>query len=440
MGSSGFDDRAKNYILQVRGSVFYKVLGVFASFVSLPLTIHYLGQTKFGVWTTLLSIITWMILFDFGIGNGLKNEIAESLAKSDFLRARKFISSGYSIIGVIAISILVLFLVFSYFIEWQEVFNTSEIAESNLRLSVQISAVFILLNFWFGLINSLLGALQKTSVITLNQAISSLLSLVFVYILSLTTNGEIWKLSIVYGLSLCAPNIIATLVLFNRRPEFKPRFSINLSHWRALLGVGSQFFIIQLAVMVIFLTDKILITQIFGPEYVAQYEVIFKLFSIITLTYSLISTPLWSAYTDAHHRMDYQWIVKMLRRQIFIYVVVVFATIVLVLLSGPIVRLWIGPDLEISFALVFSMAIFVLISSWNNIFAVMINGIGRIKPQLYSSVFAMIINIPLAFLFTKYFDFGISGVVIATCVSLLISAIVLPLQVRMIIKEYLHVQ
>jgi len=432
------DARTKNYALQVEGAVFYRAIGIGSTFVALPLTIRYLGQLQFGVWTTLLSIITWMIFFDFGIGHGLKNEVAESLAKNDFLKVRKLVSAGYTAIGILSITILFCFLILSFFLSWQSIFNTKEVEEVSLRAAVQIAAIFMLLNFWFGLVNSLLGALQKTSLITLNQTISSCLSLLLLFFLVRYTSGEIWKLSIAYGCALCAPNIISTLILIRRRPEFCPKFCIETKHWKSLLGIGSHFFVIQLAVMILFLTDKILITQIFGPEYVTQYEVVFKIFSVVTLAHSLISTPLWSAYTDAYHRADYSWIKKMLSKQIFIYIAVIFSTLIIAFLMSSIVKIWIGSEIKISISLIFSMAMFVLISSWNNIFAMLVNGIGRVKPQLFTSIIAMILNIPLAFLFTKYFEFGVSGVVFATCISLLFAAVVLPSQVRLIFKEYSH--
>jgi O-antigen/teichoic acid export membrane protein len=321
------NSRTKNYALQVRGSVIYRLIGVATTFVSLPMTIHYLGQLQFGVWTTLLSILTWMVFFDFGIGHGLKNEVAESLAKNDLQKLKKSISAGYTAIGFLSAAILLLFLAISFFVSWQSIFNTKEIDEFSLRLAAQISAVFILLNFWFGLINSILGALQKVSIITLNQTISNCLSLLFLGILVKLTTGKIWLLAISYGCALCAPNMIWAFILYYQHPEFRPKFSFEFEHWKSLLGIGSQFFIIQLAVMVLFLTDKILITQIFGPEYVTQYDVVFKVFSVLTLGHTLITAPLWSAYTDAHHRKDYPWIIKMFKRQIYIYGLVILATI-----------------------------------------------------------------------------------------------------------------
>ena len=124
-----------------------------------------------------------------------------------------------------------------------------------------------------------------------------------------------------------------------------------------LLSVGIQFFIIQLAVLVVFTTDKILITQFFGPEHVTEYEVVFKLFSVVTFLHTLISSPLWSAYTDAYHRGDNAWIKKMLRTQLKLYVVVVFGLCCLVFLAKFIIGVWIGGYFEISWSLVIFLAV-----------------------------------------------------------------------------------
>src|SRR5512136_2603306 len=44
--------------------------------VSVPLTVHYLGKEQFGLWMVVSSMVVWMQLADFGIGNGLTNAVA----------------------------------------------------------------------------------------------------------------------------------------------------------------------------------------------------------------------------------------------------------------------------------------------------------------------------------------------------------------------------
>ena len=46
----------------------------------------------------------------------------------------------------------------------------------------------------------------------------------------------------------------------------------------------------------------------------------------------------------------------------------------------------------------------------------------------------MLLNIPLSIIFVKYFSLGLSGIVMATIVSLSLAAIALPIQVNYIMR------
>jgi O-antigen/teichoic acid export membrane protein len=428
-------ERTHNYVRQIKGAVVYKGVAMAASFLAIPLMIRYLGQEQFGVWSTLLTVMSWIIFFDLGVGNGLRNKVAEALAKNDKSEAASYISSGYSLIGLIALMLWILVTTASFFVPWQIVFNTHTIPEATLRLTVQIATFFVVFNFWIGLIHSLLGAVQNTSITALGQLISNVLALLLVFVLTKTTETAISHLAFVYGISLVVSNILLTLWFYLRNPDLRPKPYLDKKHVSPLLSVGLQFFTIQLAVLVIFTTDKMLITQLFGPQFVTQYEVVFKLFSVITFAHALISAPLWSAYTDAYHRKDMIWIKKMLQKQMVIFCGVVLVVILMILLARFIIIMWVGRELEVSLSLTIAIGFFVMISTWNNIYAMFVNGIGRIKLQLYTALIAMLLNIPLALLFTKYFGFGLSGVVLATCVSLLIAAVILPFQVHYIVRD-----
>jgi O-antigen/teichoic acid export membrane protein len=422
-------ERTRNYLRQIQGAALYKAVAVGASFIAIPLMIGYLGQEQFGVWSTLLTVMSWIVFFDLGVGNGLRNKVAVSLAKNERHEARNYIASGYTLIGLIALAAWALVTVGAYFVPWQIVFNTQSIPESTLRETIQIAAFFIVLNFWIGLISALLGAIQKTSLVAFGQLISNVLVLTVVFALAKTTNTSINYLAHVYGLSLVLANVSLTLWFYRTYPELRPRPYLDKQHVRPLLSVGLQFFTIQLAVLVIFTTDKMLITHLFGPEYVTQYEVVFKLFSVITFAHGMISVPLWSAYTDAFHRGDVAWIRNMLRKQLILFLGILLVACLLAVMAKSIIELWIGSDLTVSSSLIIAMALFVVVSTWNNIFAMIVNGIGKIKLQLYTAVIAMLINIPLSIMLAKQYGLGLSGIVAGTICSLSLAAVALPIQV-----------
>jgi len=426
-------DRTNNYVRQVKGSVVFKGLAVAASFLAVPLMIRYLGLEQYGVWATLLSIMSWVVFFDLGIGNGLRNKLAESLAKHQVPEAAGYIASSYSWIGVISLLLFALIAGAAFFLPWQTIFNTETVNTSTLRNAVVMAAFFMLLNFWLGLINQILNAVQKTSFVVLGQLISNASALLMVFVLNQVTDTSLLYLVAAYGGSMVLANLLLSLWFYNKHRELRPRLSFELRHIHPLLSVGLQFFVIQIAVLIIFTTDKILITQLFGPQYVTQYDVVFKLFSIISILHGLLAAPLWSAYTDAYHRADFNWIKGALRKQLMLFIGVVMVTIALALMARLIIGWWIGSGVLESSWLVISMGVFIVISTWNNIYSYLLNGIGEIRVQLLTALIAMLMNIPLSILLVKYFGFGVHGVVWATCLSLSIFAIVGPLQVMSIL-------
>jgi Na+-driven multidrug efflux pump len=64
-----------------------------------------------------------------------------------------------------------------------------------------------------------------------------------------------------------------------------------------------------------------------------------------------------------------------------------------------------------------------------------INGVGRIKLQLFIVAFQCIISVPLAILFAKYFNFGTTGVILAININLFVPAIFIPIQYKKLITN-----
>lgn len=428
-------ERTHNYVRQLKGAAMFKALAMFVSFLYVPLMISYLGQERYGVWATLLSILSWVVFFDMGIGNGLRNKVTEALAKGDENETINFIASGYTINGMLIFALWTLLMFATFIIPWAIVFNTETVSEAELRQTVQIAGTFFLLNFWLGLITSVLGAVQRTSVIAFGQLLSNVLAFLMLHLLSMVSDASLSGMAVIYGVSLVVVNLLLNAWFFQRNPKLRPRWLLDRAHLHPLLTQGLQFFTIQLAVLVIFTTDKILITQLFGPALVTPYEVVFKLYSIITFFHTLISAPLWSAYTDAYHRNDLAWIRGMIRKQINIFGGVVLSILSVGIIARPLIGVWIGTDLSVPAILLVLMGVYATISCWNNIFAMFVNGSGQVKIQLFTSIAAMLFNIPLAIFFSLYCGMNTAGIVLATCISLSFSAVALPLQTYCMIRR-----
>lgn len=419
MSFSSSQHRTRNYIQQLKGSFVFKILAIGSNFLAIPLMINYLGNIQYGIWSTLLSIASWIVLFDVGIGNGLRNKISESLAKEDSQEAQNYISVAYTIIGLISIVLFALFCTTSFLIPWQRVFNTTVLSNEELTHIVDVTAFFLLANFWLSLVNQVFNGLQKTFLVVLNQFISNFLALIFVYILYVFFDTSLLTLAFFYGLSLILSNVIISLWFYKNNRMLAPKIKFYQSNYaRSIISLGLRFFIIQIAVIVIFTTDKILITQLLGPEYVTSYDVVFKLFSIVTIIHNILTAPLWSAYTDAYHRNDLAWIKNTMKNQLKLFGLIVCVVIMIGLLAKPVIALWIGKEFAVETTVIVAMMFFIVISTWNNIFAYFINAIEELKIQINTSLIAMILNVPLSIFCVEYLQLGVSGIVIGTCISL----------------------
>ena len=149
------------------GAFLVKGAALVISFLTIPAYMRYFSEQKvLGVWYTILSVLIWVLNFDLGIGNGLRNKLVEAIAKNNKHLMRGYISSAYFMVGVLTIIIALTGLILSHFIPWNSVFNiSSDLISPKVMLRV-VRSVFlgIMLQFFFRLINSILYALQYSAI------------------------------------------------------------------------------------------------------------------------------------------------------------------------------------------------------------------------------------------------------------------------------------
>ena len=116
------------------------VFNFFSIMALVPVTIKYLGNVEYGIWLTLASILSWLINLDFGIGNGLRNKLAEAFALKDIKLARIYVSTGYSVFTIgILIAILIYFFIHG-------LLNWADLLKCSLKLYGIIKHISILCN------------------------------------------------------------------------------------------------------------------------------------------------------------------------------------------------------------------------------------------------------------------------------------------------------
>ncbi len=402
-----------------------------------PLTLHYLGPVEYGIWVTLSSVLMWFGYFDFGIGNGLRNKLAESLAKDEHELSKTYVSTAYVIF---ALGILVLWIIFFAvfgFINWTKIFNAPEYLSNDLSKLIFIVFLLFSLQFLLKLLSSIVNADQRPAVNGFLNFITNFSTVVLVWILSLTTAGSIYFLGLGSSLIPVIVFLTASIILFSK---FYKRISpslkwVKLNYSKDLVKLGFQFFVIQIAGLILFATDNMIITQIFGPADVKVYNIAYRYFFLIAQIFTVVLTPFWSAVTEAYVKEDYDWLRRSTRKILNVWIGLTFIVILMIIFSNFIYSIWVGNEITVPISLSIVMGIFVILFNWTNVFAYFINGIGKIKLQFYSSIFIAIANIPLSIYLAKYLNMGITGVMTATCICISVNAIWSPIQYKKIINK-----
>lgn len=420
----------KNIVL----SFLVKGFSILISLLLVPLTLNYLTAYEFGIWLTLSSIFTWINYFDIGLGNGLRNRLTVSMAKGDNKLGQIYISTSFFILSSVITFVFLLFLAVQPFLDWSKILNVRSSEVADLNKVIILSFAFFCINFLFKIIGIIYAAAQKPAINDLITLLGSLLSLIIIFILTKTSDGVLLYVALAFS---AAP----TIVLFVAYPvtfygyfkEFKPRISaIKLKYAGDLMNLGVQFFILQISGLIIFGTSNIIISRILGPEEVAPYNIAFRYFGIATMIFSIILAPMWSASTDAFAKGDLNWIKRSMQKMVKVSLFSTMGVLVLILASDLAYHLWIGSVVIIPLKLTLWMGLYTIIALWSTCFSTFLFGIGKLRVQIINIVIVSLIFIPLALGLTKMM--GISGIVIALCLTNLSGAVLNPIQYYKIIS------
>lgn len=432
-------ERSRKSVSNIISSFGAKGLSLLVSLLLVPLTINYVNPTQYGIWLTLSSIIGWIGFFDLGLGNGMRNKFAEAKAKGDLVLARQYVSTTYYVIGFIVLALLVVIEIINLFLSWPSILKVDISYYEELREVFAILTAFFCMNMVVRLFTSVLTADQKPGLASWIGTIGQLLSLGVIYLMTKTTKGSLVNLAAFYSgiptLVLCVVSWIA--FRFTCYKQYSPSLKlIRKDLIKSIMGLGVQFFIIYICMLVIFQVINIVISRELGPDYVTEYNVAYKYFNVAHTLMLIIITPFWSAFTEAYNKKDFDWMRKVKRALEIIWICEIVGLVLMVALSQWFYNIWVGTEVQVGIIISISMAIYVGIQGISSVYMNMINGIGTIRIQLVIYVLFAVISLPLMTYACR--AYGLIGVLVAPSLVYLAQAIIGNIQLNKLLRLNAH--
>lgn len=411
-------------------------ISILISLMVVPVTINYINAERYGLWLTLSSIIVWLSYFDFGFAHGFRNKFAEAVAKNDHVLARKYVSTTYAVLALLFATLMIITSIINNFVNWSSFLNVSPELNVELRSVFQILIVFFCINIVAEVFSTMLTASQRPAASTAIKTAGNFISLIAIITLTYTTEGNLEYLAIAFSGIPCLLTIITSFIAFNngKYKKYAPSFKkIDFSLAKSIIGMGGQFFLIMMCMLLIFQFTNIIISRELGPESVTLYNVTYKIFSISEMVVMIALTPIWSAYTDAYTRKDFAWM-KHSAAKLERMGLICFPTLVLLTFISPIIfDLWLGKKVITSIYVSASVAFFIFCKIMGNIYMHQINGTGKVRIQLITYSIIAIIAIP-AMIYSGR-QWGLVGIIIVPSIAFFAQFIICRIQLKKIIDQ-----
>ena len=368
-----------------------------------PATLHCLGEYNNGIWLTISSMLLWIDNMDIGLGNGLRNKIAEYMAHGESERTRSLVSSTFAMLTCIIIPVMLVLLLLIMAGDPYQVFNAVPDKAPHLEQVLMVTVILVCTSFVFKLIGNFYMGLQLPAVSNLLITLGQTLALIGTYIVLWSGSHSLMLIALV---NTAAPLLVYLLAypytFFYRYPQLRPSFKlINFKEAKAVINMGVQFFIMQISSVILFMTSNILISNLFSPAMVTPYQITYRYFSILLVIFTVICMPFWNATTDAYQRNDIAWIRNATRKLRLMIVGILFCLIVMIALSDIVYAIWIDRQTVIDLRMSIVMAAYIFILIYSMRYSYFINGIGKLRLQLIFTTVAAVLFIPLAYLTTQ---------------------------------------
>ena len=414
-------ERHRRVALTAAASALAKVVSVGTALISVPLTLHYLGVERFGVWMTISSLIAMLAFADFGIANGVLSAVAEAHGRNDRAALQRIVSSGFFMLTAIAAGLLVLFAVAYAHVSWHAVFNVqSELARAEAGPALAVFVACFACAIPLAVVQRVQMGLQQGFLASLWQCIGSLCALGGVLLAISLQGGLPWLVLALAGAPLMAALLNSLHFYLRSRPDLRPRLALfGAADAKRLARSGALFFVLQVTVAVAYTSDSIVIAQLLGASAVAEYAVPEKLFGLITLAMSMVLAPLWPAYGEAIARRDFDWVKRALRRSFVVGVFVASCAAIALITFGPeVIELWIRDAVVPSFALMVALGVWKVVETGGIAVAMFLNGAKIVKLQILCAIPTAVIAVVLKVVLVM--KLGVAGAVWASVLAYLL--------------------
>lgn len=410
--------RHRAITLTVLASAFARCVSIATTLISLPLTLHYLGPERFGMWATLSAFSLLLSFTDLGIGNSVLTATAQSTGRQNKLHLLRLVSSAYVAMSLIAVAILIALATAYPLVKWDRLFNVSTpVAINEAGPAAAVFFVILALAGPIGLIHRIQSGLQDGFRSSLWQSAGNVAALLALVVATHSRASLPWLVLAIAGTPILVSLVNSLDFFLFRRSDIRPRLSfVERSTMRRLSGDGVLYLVLQAGVGVMFSANPMIVAQVLDAKAVTTFAVPERLFNVVSAILGIALNPLWPAYGDAVARGDLAWVKLTLKRSLMLSIASSALLGVIIAVLGPtLIDWWIGGAVAVPLAVFAGLGIWKVMEATGHAVVMFLNGANQLTVQVACIVVTAATSFALKVWFTAHI--GIAGIPLGMIVA-----------------------
>ena len=394
-------ERSRNIALTALTAMMAKAVSMIIPLITLRITLSYLGEETYGLWTTVTTFFALFTYADLGLGSGLQTELSHASALQDRYQCRKMVSTTYTILFGVSVALLVLLAAVYPYVNWASIVNAQTTETIQIAGSV-VLAILVpkLINIPLAIIQRTQNAMQEGYRTNLWQICGNVLSLLFVVVVSIIDGGKI--------LMIFLSSVVVVIVAFfnmlfyfgKQRPELKPSirlFDVQLG--KQLLKTGIAFFILSIFTSLGLSIDNWVVAKISSLSEVTPYSIMLRLANMVNVVSLMLSTPMWSANGEALERGEYDWIRRKTRSIAkFSTLLSIVCSIGILVLCKPALYILTNGTVQADYSILVGMCCLNILISFTSPFFMVLNGARIVRFQIGNYIIYSFVSLSLKFI------------------------------------------
>lgn len=414
---------------------FTRVFTILSNFLITSLLLKVMNVESYGVYTAMYSLMTWMFLFDVGISKGMRNHLTASLVDGNIIKARKLISTAYMTTGMISLFFFLVIIFFTRNIDIAKFLNISNYSSKQIYNVYFLFVSIMFINLFLGTINQILYAKHKSSTNAINILAINMVYILCLLLCVLFNIDNIVFISIGYGFSLVLCYLTTTFLFFLKNKNLIPNIAFySKDVIKVILNDGLKILLVQLLFFTFLGLDRFIILKFASATDVTDYDIMYKVMSLLLFPWSIIAQPLWSSYSEAYKRKDFKWIKTVYKRLLFFFLVVIIGIFLLAFSFDFITAIWIDKVLDVEFNLLILIGCLILVIMWSTMHSDILFGLNMFKIPLIAAIIGVGVKITIIF-WSISTSFSVSNLIISSIAAYAIFCFLGPIKVFNTLKR-----